>query len=132
MSKTFFISSSSVQPQRDKVQELAKQLYQKFGWRWHFDWTEGFAEENQYPEHEMAYRAKMDISAATNCDVFIWLESPVISYGSNREYGARMATGGVIYRVSQKSEHIFDMLRGIVTSVPNVEELLKVLERREH
>lgn len=132
MSKTFFISSSSHEDQRPIVQALAKRLKQKFGWRWYFDWTQGFEEENNYPRHELIHRATQDLAASVDADIFIWLESPVISLGSNREFGARIGTGRRVYRISDKPLHIFDMLDMLVVTLETTDELLKVLEKREY
>lgn len=132
MTKTFYIATGSVDPkQRERVQNLAAWLFQEFGWRNKFDWTDGFMAESKYPDHELIYRVKMDLEAAHTCDVFIFIETEGRSLGANREWGARWASGKNIYRVSELAEHMFDML-DVVVSVKTDEELIDLLNQREN
>ena len=130
--KTFYIASSSAEPKRLRVSQLAKALHQKFGWKWQngYDWTVGFQEECNYPRHELVYRATMDLLGARDCDVFIFLEGDERSLGANREYGVRWGQQRkMIYRVSNEREHLFDMLDNVATVETDEELMILLLER---
>jgi hypothetical protein len=130
--KTFYIAASSQRDSRDAVSQLAKLLFQQFGWGWHanYDWTKGFQEEHNYPQHELLWRAQMDRHGALECDVFIFLETATPSLGANREYGVRWGANKKIYRLSSEPDHLFDMLDSVIT-IPEIDDLLKVLYQRE-
>jgi len=125
---TFYIASSSLPAQRERVRKLATDLKMMFGWEWcnNWDWTQGFdAAKNSGDLAKLLRRAMNDLISARDCDVFIFLEVDVPSLGANREYGIRWGDQADIYRVSKRKEHLFDMV-GFVYSFETEEELLKL------
>ena len=93
---TFYISSSAKNISR--VQDLASKLPGV----WHFNWV-----ENVLSGGKNADAAKLDLEAARDCDLFVFLDSPHHTKGGMMEYGVRLISGGVVHHIGCVEDYLF-------------------------